>query len=66
MKNAGKLNEIGKQVAEEYKTEYLPTDFKKKGGYQRSVQLSSEYDLYRQDYCGCIFSKAEAVDRIKE
>lgn len=56
LKNAVKLNEIGEELAEEYKTAYLPSDFKKKNGYQRSVELSKEYEMYRQDYCGCIFS----------
>lgn len=57
LKNAGKLNEIGEKLAEEYKMTWLPSDFKKRGGYQRSIELSKEYDLYRQDYCGCIYSR---------
>lgn len=65
LKNAQKLNEIGQRLAEEYKVAYLPSDFKKKGGYQRSIELSREYGLYRQDYCGCAFSKAER-DRQRE
>lgn len=63
LKNAEKLNEIGQALGEEYGVAWLPSDFKKKGGYQRSVQLSAEYDLYRQDYCGCGFSMAEAEKR---
>lgn len=59
LKNAAKLNEIGEQLSEEYAVAFLPSDFKKKGGYQRSIELSKEYDLYRQDYCGCIYSKVE-------
>ena len=59
LKNAGKLNEIGNALAKEYGIAWLPSDFKKKNGYKRSVELSAEYDLYRQDYCGCAFSKAE-------
>lgn len=59
MKNAGKLNEIGEQLSAEYGVAWLPSDFKKKNGYKRSIELSAEYDLYRQDYCGCAFSKAE-------
>lgn len=55
-KNAVKLNEIGEELAEEYGVAYLPSDFKKKNGYHRSVELSKEYGMYRQDYCGCIFS----------
>lgn len=57
LKNAAKLNEIGADLAVKYGIKYLPSDFKKKGGYQRSIQLSKEYDLYRQNYCGCIFSQ---------
>lgn len=59
LKNAQKLNEIGEALAEEYGVTWLPSDFKKKEGYKRSVELSAEYDLYRQDYCGCAYSKAE-------
>ena len=59
LKNAVKLNEIGERLSEEYGVSWLPSDFKKKGGYQRSIELSKEYDLYRQDYCGCVYSKEE-------
>lgn len=59
LKNAAKLNEIGERLAKEYQVAWLPSDFKKKNGYKRSIELSAEYDLYRQDYCGCAFSKAE-------
>ncbi len=59
LKNAAKLNEIGQALGAEYGVEWLPSDFKKKNGYQRSIELSARYDLYRQDYCGCAFSKAE-------
>ena len=59
LKNAEKLNEIGYSLAKEYGIRWLPSDFKKKNGYRRSVELSKEYGLYRQDYCGCAFSKAE-------
>ncbi|NLZ83493.1 MAG: epoxyqueuosine reductase QueH [Clostridiales bacterium] len=58
-KKATKLNEIGEQVGDQYGAKYLPSDFKKKNGYKRSIELSKEYDLYRQDYCGCIYSKIE-------
>lgn len=58
-KNAPKLNEIGEELAEKYGVKHLPSDFKKKNGYKRSVELSAEYGLYRQDYCGCVFSKKE-------
>lgn len=57
LKNAEKLNEIGEELAEEYGIFYLSSDFKKKNGYKRSTELSKEYGLYRQDYCGCIYSK---------
>ena len=63
LKNAGKLNAIGEAAGERYGVRYLPSDFKKKGGYQRSIELSREYGLYRQDYCGCVFSKAEREGR---
>lgn len=55
-KDAAKLNAIGERLAGEYGVRYLNSDFKKRGGYHRSIQLSKEYGLYRQDYCGCIFS----------
>lgn len=56
-KNAEKLMEIGERLGEQYEISYLPSDFKKKNGYKRSIELSREYNLYRQDYCGCVFSK---------
>lgn len=59
LKNAAKINEIGMALAAEYDIAWLPSDFKKKNGYKRSIELSAEYGLYRQDYCGCAFSKAE-------
>ena len=59
LKNARLINTIGFAVAEEVGVKYLPSDFKKRGGYLHSVRLSEEYGLYRQDYCGCAFSKAE-------
>ncbi len=57
LKNAEKINEIGNELSGIYHVNHLPSDFKKKGGYQRSIQLSKEHNLYRQNYCGCIFSK---------
>lgn len=63
LKNAGKLNEIGEEMALKYGTIFLPSDFKKKEGYKRSIELSKEYDLYRQNFCGCAFSKAESIKR---
>ena len=59
-KDADVLNAIGERVAQEEGVSYLCSDFKKRDGYRRSVELSKEYDLYRQDYCGCIFSKGES------
>ncbi|MEZ3487221.1 MAG: epoxyqueuosine reductase QueH [Lachnospiraceae bacterium] len=56
LKNAARLNEIGMRLAGEYKVAYLPSDFKKRNGYKRSIELSKIYGLYRQDYCGCEFS----------
>lgn len=58
-KNAAWLNEIGERLANEYQINYLFSDFKKKNGYRRSIELSNIYQLYRQDYCGCEFSRAE-------
>lgn len=62
LKNAAKLNEIGLKLAEEYGVAYLTSDFKKKNGYKRSVELSAQYGLYRQDYCGCEFSMKQRRD----
>lgn len=59
LKKADKLNEIGGELAEQYGVPYLFSDFKKRNGYKRSIELSREYGLYRQDYCGCGYSKAE-------
>ena len=59
LKNAEKLNEIGGQLAKDYGVDYLYSDFKKRNGYKRSTELSREYGLYRQDYCGCVFSMRE-------
>lgn len=61
LKNAQKLNEIGEKLAEEMSLKYLVSDFKKKEGYKRSIELSKEYDLYRQNFCGCVYSRAEAL-----
>lgn len=59
MKNAGKLNEIGEALAQEYGVAHLPSDFKKRNGYKRSIELSTQYGLYRQNYCGCVFSQRD-------
>ncbi|MVX62279.1 hypothetical protein GKZ28_01010 [Clostridium chromiireducens] len=61
-KNAQKLNEIGQILSEEYGVKYLYSDFKKKEGYKRSIELSKEYNLYRQDYCGCVFSYNDRIN----
>lgn len=66
LKNAAKLNEIGTCLGKEYGVEYLVSDFKKKNGYKRSIELSREHHLYRQDYCGCVYSYQEAKRRNKE
>ena len=58
LKNSQKINEIGFDVAEKYGVQWLPSDFKKREGYKRSIELSREYDLYRQNFCGCVYSKA--------
>ena len=57
LKNAELINRIGFEAGERYGVEYLPSDFKKRGGYQHSLDLSREHCLYRQNYCGCAFSK---------
>lgn len=56
LKNAAKINEIGVELAEKYGVKFLPSDFKKKEGFKRSIELSKEYNLYRQNYCGCVYS----------
>lgn len=57
LKNAAKINEIGQELSGIYQIPHLPSDFKKKNGYKRSIELSHEYGLYRQNYCGCVYSK---------
>jgi len=59
LKNAEKLNEIGAELGEQYGVKYLLSDFKKKNGYKQSTELSREYGMYRQNYCGCVFSMRE-------
>lgn len=63
LKNAAKLNEIGERLSGEYQIPWLPSDFKKKDGYKRSIELSAEYGLYRQNYCGCVYSMRSTSDR---
>ena len=57
LKSAENLNRIGEETATRYGVKWLPSDFKKKNGYKRSIELSNEYNLFRQNYCGCVFSK---------
>ena len=57
LKNAQVLADVAIKMGEKWGVAWLPSDFKKKEGYKRSIQLSSEYDLYRQNYCGCVFSR---------
>lgn len=63
LKSADRLNEIGERAAKEWQVPCLPSDFKKRDGYKRSIELSREYGLYRQNYCGCAFSAREAESR---
>lgn len=65
LKNAAKINEIGNEISEIYHVQFLPSDFKKRGGYLRSIELSKEYGLYRQNYCGCIYSIREKEENNK-
>ena len=60
-KNAQKINEIGLKVAKKHGVRFLEADFKKRGGFERSIQMSRQFGLYRQSYCGCIFSKKEGM-----
>lgn len=62
LKNSKVINEIGAELENIYHVNYLYADFKKKEGYKRSIVLSHEYNLYRQDYCGCKFSKRKKID----
>ncbi|MCR4814304.1 MAG: epoxyqueuosine reductase QueH [Lachnospiraceae bacterium] len=64
LKDAALLNRIGEEEGIRFGVKYLPSDFKKKGGYLKSIELSKEYGLYRQDFCGCVFSRAER-ERLK-
>ena len=64
-KNSQLLNLIGEELGEEYGVKHLPADFKKREGYKRSIELSKQYDLYRQNYCGCEFSLRQAQEQQK-
>ena len=59
MKDPVRINDLGRELGEKYGVRFLPSEFRKKDGYKRSLQLSEQYGLYRQDYCGCVFSKQE-------
>jgi predicted adenine nucleotide alpha hydrolase (AANH) superfamily ATPase len=63
MKDAQVLNEVVQEQCDIYGIKRLPSDFKKKGGYKRSIQLSHDYNLYRQNFCGCVYSMREAEER---
>lgn len=63
-KDAGRINGIGRELGERYGVRYLPSDFKKRDGYRRSIELSKELGLYRQNYCGCLYSKQECTARV--
>lgn len=65
LKNAERINQIGMDLAKRYQTSFLNSDFKKNNGYRCSVELSKQYGLYRQHYCGCVFSQQEQENRIK-
>ena len=65
-KNSNKLNEIGELLSKKYQVKYLYSDFKKNNGYKHSIELSKKYNLYRQDYCGCINSKKERDKKKKD
>ena len=65
-KDSNWLNEIGERLDKDFSSTYLYSDFKKKNGYKRSIELSKEYDMYRQDYCGCVYSKRDYLERIKD
>lgn len=66
LKNPQLINEIGEEAAQKHNVKYLPSDFKKKNGYKRTIELSKEYNLYRQNYCGCIFSYKEMMERTQQ
>lgn len=66
LKNAQKINEIGYSLEEKYDVSWLPSDFKKREGYKRSIELSKEYNLYRQNFCGCVYSKNDESEKREE
>lgn len=66
LKNASKINEMGQELEEKYGSKFLNSDFKKNNGYKCSIDLSKEYNLYRQNYCGCVFSYEESLERMNK
>jgi predicted adenine nucleotide alpha hydrolase (AANH) superfamily ATPase len=64
LKDARMINELGYQLQNETQVSWLPSDFKKKNGYQRSLELSKQFELYRQNYCGCEFSLENATAKV--
>ena len=66
LKNARALNQIGEELAAEFGVRHLPSDFKKREGYKRSIELSRQYGLYRQDYCGCVYSRVQREQERRE
>ena len=60
LKSASKINAVGENISQKFGVEYLPSDFKKRSGYQNSIIMSKKYGLYRQNYCGCLFSKPKS------
>lgn len=66
MKDPVVLNDIGEEMGEKYKVRWLPSEFRKRGGFQRSIELSRQYDLYRQNYCGCVFSRRDENRKLQE
>lgn len=62
VKDPVRINQIGQELAQKYGVAHLPSEFRKKNGYKRSLELSAEYGLYRQDYCGCVFSVRKPVE----
>ena len=63
LKDSQVLNNIGYAISKKIDIPYLPSDFKKNNGYQRSIELSKEYNLYRQNFCGCIYSKEKSISK---
>lgn len=66
MKDPVVLNDIGEEMGDKYKVRWLPSEFRKQGGFQRSIELSKQYDLYRQNYCGCVFSRRDVNRKLQE